>query len=186
MENVDPKVVAHREANKRWKDKDPEAVRRKQREANKRWREKNPEKYKECYTKQNKLQYAKEKEAGFPKHKEYRQRNAAAIKARMKIWCADNREYLNAYKMRNYYKLKYGLTPEGKTAMLEAQGGVCACCGSPSPNHKQGWVVDHCHDTGKVRGILCQPCNLALGKVKDSTNHLRALITYLEKHNADD
>jgi hypothetical protein len=88
--------------------------------------------------------------------------------------------------MRQYYKDKYGLTPEGKVEMLTSQGNRCACCGSDSPNHKQGWVVDHCHTSGRVRGILCQPCNLTLGKVRESVEHLQALIAYLEKHNGND
>lgn len=160
-----------------------EQRRAKQREANKRWRENNPDAYKASYDAQNKRRYEKDKADGFSRQKKYREENAESIDARMKVWRENNRDHLNAYRMREYYKRKYGLTIEGKAALLAAQGGVCACCGSPSPNHKQGWVVDHDHTSGKVRGVLCQPCNLTLGKVSDSIAHLRSLISYLEKHN---
>jgi len=163
---------------------DKEEIRKqKQREANKRWRENNPETYKASYKKQNEIRYEKDKAEGFARQKEYREKNADTIRARMREWAKDNRAHVNAYRMRQHYRNKYGITPEEKSEMLTSQGNCCACCGSDSPNHKQGWVVDHCHTSGKVRGILCQPCNLSLGKVRESVEHLRALIAYLEKHN---
>lgn len=154
----------------------------KQREANKRWRENNPDSYKASYSKQNKVRYERDKEEGFTRQREYRLKNTEKIKIRMREWAKNNRAHLNTYARKQYYQQKYNLTPEQKAEMLTSQGNVCACCGSDSPRHKQGWVVDHCHTSGKVRGILCQPCNLALGKVRESIPHLKALISYLEKH----
>jgi hypothetical protein len=52
----------------------------------------------------------------------------------------------------------------------------CQVCGSTG-----SMVIDHCHDSGVVRGVLCTPCNLALGHVKDSPDTLRALASYLER-----
>lgn len=79
-------------------------------------------------------------------------------------------------------KRYYDITPEEWDAMFEAQGRLCAVCGSPYPGRKNGqWSTDHCHVTKVVRGILCNGCNLALGHVKDDPDRLRMLATYLEE-----
>jgi hypothetical protein len=158
----------------------------KQREANIRWRQNNPEQYKASYKKQNEQRYERDKSEGFARQKAYREKNKDRIKTRMRSWASANRARLNAYRMRQHYKNKYGLTPEEKVELLISQDNRCACCNSDSPNHKQGWVVDHCHSSGKVRGILCQPCNLTLGKVKESKQHLQKLIEYLERHSRNE
>lgn len=70
--------------------------------------------------------------------------------------------------------------------MLEAQGGRCAICGTTGWGGKYGTpVIDHCHRTGKVRGILCQKCNVGLGKFGDTTHLLDAAIRYLNGLPAD-
>lgn len=75
---------------------------------------------------------------------------------------------------------KYGLTPEQYEAMVAAQNNQCAICGGgPRPKgFRLG--VDHCHKTGKVRGLLCLPCNHAMGIFKDDLTRLRAAVAYLE------
>jgi Recombination endonuclease VII len=138
---------------------------------NRAWKEKNPEKAKESH----RLAQLK-----------WRAKNREKVRQNIDAWRRANMAKSNAYRMKEYYKRKYGLTREGKQELLESQGNCCAACGSNSPNHKQGWVVDHCHKSNRVRGILCQPCNLTLGKVKDSPDHLRKLADYLEKHSAND
>lgn len=86
---------------------------------------------------------------------------------------------------RNDYMLKYlyGLTVEEYENMLERQGGVCAICGSGEWGGTKHRVphVDHDHETGKVRGLLCGDCNFGLGKFKDDPDRLRAAISYLER-----
>lgn len=81
-------------------------------------------------------------------------------------------------------KCRYGITLEQKAAIFEGQGCRCACCGTDDPGIK-GWSTDHIHGTKIVRGVLCNSCNLVLGKVKDSVQTLRAMIVYLEKHNGN-
>ncbi len=65
-------------------------------------------------------------------------------------------------------KRKYGLSPDAYDAMLVEQGGRCACCGEPfsgpTKDGKRSVCVDHCHKTGRVRGLLCSGCNVAIGK----------------------
>jgi hypothetical protein len=85
-----------------------------------------------------------------------------------------------AWKLANPEKAKeqdlrqYGLTVAERDEILKSQGGVCAAC------HETGrMVVDHCHKTGKVRGILCDSCNLVLGHAKDNPAKLAALVEYL-------
>ena len=81
----------------------------------------------------------------------------------------------------------YGITLEEFDAMHEAQEGLCAACGQPeSRRTPSGGVaplhVDHDHETGEVRGLLCQRCNFALGYAQEDPLILRGLIAYLEAH----
>jgi hypothetical protein len=75
---------------------------------------------------------------------------------------------------RDYLKRTFGLTPEELDAMIAAQGGVCAICRDGKPEH-----IDHDHETGRVRGVLCGPCNMGLGLFKDDPARLDAAIGYL-------
>lgn len=83
---------------------------------------------------------------------------------------------------------KYGLNRVTRQAMLDAQGG-CLLCSSPvrfgqvaSGRCRDNIaVVDHCHVTGVVRGILCCRCNITLGKVRDDPALLRSMAEYVEK-----
>ncbi len=86
----------------------------------------------------------------------------------------------------NVYRKLFGLTYAQRDAMLASQGGRCANpgCRAIEPAGKGYWHTDHDHKTGKVRGILCHHCNLALGNVKDSPERLRGLIAYLQDHDS--
>lgn len=117
-------------------------------------------------------------------------------------WYLKNKEKLSAQAKRRYqanrdkvltytkirqrpYLLKklYGLTVEQYDAMLASQGGACKVCGSDgeSKDKRRKYLsVDHCHNTGKIRGLLCMKCNADLG-----TFELRreAFTKYLEETN---
>jgi len=73
---------------------------------------------------------------------------------------------------------KYGITPEDFKQMFEAQQGKCAIC-NEEPKTKRGLHVDHDHETGKVRGLLCHGCNVALGSFKEDVTLLNKAIEYL-------
>lgn len=73
---------------------------------------------------------------------------------------------------------RYGLGLGDLAALRETQGGLCAACGDELQGGRLEHV-DHCHTTGRVRGILCLNCNLALGYVQDDPARLQSLIVYL-------
>lgn len=75
---------------------------------------------------------------------------------------------------------QYGLTLADYEAMFEAQGGLCAICVKPESQNKL-LSVDHCHTTGRIRGLLCMHCNTGIGKLGDTPAGLRAALAYLEK-----
>ena len=79
---------------------------------------------------------------------------------------------------RNHIKRTYGITEEDYCNMWNDQEGLCAICGS---DHNKGrrFAIDHCHDTGKVRGLLCDSCNWMLGNAKDNIKTLAKGIEYL-------
>jgi hypothetical protein len=80
-----------------------------------------------------------------------------------------------AARRRIHLKAKYGITPEEFDRMADAQQGLCGICGED----KQ-LVVDHCHDTGRVRGLLCRQCNAAIGQLRDDPALLRHALEWLD------
>lgn len=76
---------------------------------------------------------------------------------------------------------KYGITPADYDRMLDEQGGVCAICRREGSVEMYGrlMAVDHCHDTGRVRGLLCTACNTSIGQMQDDPNRLMAAAAYL-------
>ena len=85
---------------------------------------------------------------------------------------------------RQKYPKKFGITLEQYDEMLATQGGVCAVCKQPEAvAREQALAVDHDHQPGgRVRGLLCNRCNRALGFFRDDPALLRAAADYLEAH----
>lgn len=79
-----------------------------------------------------------------------------------------------------YLRWYYGITLEEYEKMLVYQDGVCAICGGP-PCGSQRLFVDHDHETGVVRGLLCGRCNSMLGLADDSPHRLAEAMAYLTK-----
>lgn len=85
------------------------------------------------------------------------------------------RGYQRTHRLR-----QYGITAEDYDALRVAQDDTCAICGRPDPLSKSGvWHVDHCHSTGRVRGLLCTKCNTGLGLFEDDAARLASAIKYL-------
>jgi hypothetical protein len=89
---------------------------------------------------------------------------------------AHRRERLN-YDL----KTSYGLTVEAYESMLASQGGVCAICGGVSVSGRR-LAVDHDHDTGLVRALLCDTCNASIGFARDDPSLLDRMAQYLRMH----
>lgn len=106
-------------------------------------------------------------------------------KARAKVsnerWLADN----PTWRINRLLKKKYGITYEDYKRMLADQGGKCGLCECDDPSKSNSYTkffaVDHCHETGKVRGLLCFKCNIILGHAKDSPEFLQKAIQYLKR-----
>ena len=79
-----------------------------------------------------------------------------------------------------HLKRSYGITLNEYNQMLMKQNYCCRTCGTTEPGGKHGkFMVDHCHSTSKVRGLLCKSCNIALGEVKDNRQTLMNMLEYL-------
>ncbi|QGZ48111.1 recombination endonuclease VII [Streptomyces sp. QHH-9511] len=76
-----------------------------------------------------------------------------------------------------HLKRSYGITEAERAEMVSFQMGICTICLAAPAVH-----VDHCHETGRVRGVLCFNCNSAIGKLGDDPDTLRRAISYLEGH----
>lgn len=95
---------------------------------------------------------------------------------------AKERRSVGRYKRDKHLLHRYGLTGEDFDAMMDAQGGCCKLCGNPpEPTRRHTTlVVDHCHLTGKVRGLLCNRCNLILGFIEQNPQALENIPDYLK------
>lgn len=116
------------------------------------------------------------------------------IAAYKKAWYRERADRIKADRKTKYHELsleersknsrrdfirKYGITIEIYETMLAGQGGVCRICKRPPGSKRLG--VDHNHATGKVRGVLCQKCNTAIGLADDNADRLRAMASYLDE-----
>ena len=79
------------------------------------------------------------------------------------------------------YRSLYGIGVKEYNQMFIEQGGCCKICNAHQSEMKRGLAVDHCHVTGKIRGLLCSNCNTSLGKFKDDVELLKKAIKYLEE-----
>lgn len=114
----------------------------------------------------------------------YRKRNIEKCRARGASWRARNPEKQRLSKRRARLRKEFGLSLEQFDAMLAAQGGVCAICKQPETRQRSGiktLSIDHCHATGRVRGLLCNRCNRAIGLLQDTAEICDAAAEYLRR-----
>lgn len=89
------------------------------------------------------------------------------------------RAYRSQWQKTNRHRIRlqtYGLTPPQYEQLWNEQGGLCAICKTVEPTN-----IDHCHQTGLVRGLLCGLCNRMLGQAQDNPDRLLAGVAYLSK-----
>lgn len=98
-------------------------------------------------------------------------------KLREAKWKRDNRDKVAVYWRRQWLKKAYNLTIEQYDILLEAQNGRCAICRS-LPEKDRRLAVDHNHETGRVRGLLCSKCNRGLGLFQDDARLLEEARRY--------
>lgn len=124
-----------------------------------------------------------------PSKRVYTAAQKQRISDRQKVYYAENQDVIlakvKARRIANPDKRKsaslkalYGITLEERDALLASQGMVCAICETDTPG-KKDWATDHCHTTGRVRGILCSHCNVMLGYARDNHRTLANAIKYL-------
>lgn len=127
---------------------------------NKKWRIEHTKKYKEYKRKY----WEKNKEVLKKKRQEYKRKNKIAIK----IGKIQHRLKISKNEATRLYNLTIN--------------GVCAICGKPESLSRQSISIDHNHNTGKIRGLLCSKCNTAIGYFGENIKYLQNAIKYLQKH----
>ena len=93
------------------------------------------------------------------------------------IACQQAALYASNYK-------KYGISYEDKVRLMEEQGGLCKICKDPFPDNPRKIHLDHFHEDGTIRGVLCGSCNYGIGCFRDSPERLMAAAQYLMESNA--
>jgi hypothetical protein len=97
------------------------------------------------------------------------------------MWASlDGKKKIQARSRKYELHRLYGLTLEEYEIMLIKQNYSCAACGTSQNSLSRQLDVDHCHTTGKIRGLLCVSCNTALGLLKEDKERAKKLFQYLE------
>jgi hypothetical protein len=110
-----------------------------------------------------------------------RPENAIENRKKATAWNKQNPEKRRVIMQKENYKRRYGLTIEQKQELIDKQNSKCAIC-KDDLKHTHNVCVDHNHETGSVRGILCRKCNLGIGHLQDSITVLKAAIKYLSHY----
>lgn len=105
----------------------------------------------------------------------------------MKHWSKLNEKERKLYREKyknsiynNHLKRNYGITFEDYNSMFNEQKGCCAICGTHQSELKQKLCVDHNHETGEIRKLLCKKCNWVIGLVDENPQTLKIMIKYLQ------
>lgn len=159
--------------------------------------------------KKKKLSKAEQKREAVRRYqREYKRKNAAKLKAKAKAYYEANKErisersaarrrkdheayleYIREYNSRPENKERrkdlllkktYGISLDDYNRMLEEVDHSCQICGKHTDEQTKMLAVDHCHDTGAVRGLLCDNCNRGMGLLKDSIEVLESAVKYLK------
>lgn len=110
-------------------------------------------------------------------YNDYRKKNPDVYrKASLKHW-----HNLSDKKKHSKWIQRYGITADQYTNMFEFQNGKCKICNQECSTGRV-LAVDHCHKTGKVRGLLCTKCNTALGMLNDNIKYFETAIEYLKSY----
>ena len=133
----------------------------------------------------------KDKEFGRQHKREYEKSHRDEANARSRKFYANHRDNVLTYFKDKYAKeqdkyteshrmKRYGISNAEYDEMYSTQDGKCAICGRHQSELSQRLCIDHCHETGFVRGLLCKKCNSAIGLFSDNLKLLQNAIKYLE------
>ena len=141
----------------------------------------------EKYRKNNKNKIREEQKERYKKNKKEilkymrKYNKKPEIKLKNKISCKNyyqkNKKNSKVNNRKNHLKRNYNLTIKEYNKILKKQGGVCAIC--RNKGNGKALSVDHNHQTGKIRGLICSSCNLTLGYAKENVDRLENCIEYL-------
>lgn len=106
--------------------------------------------------------------------KDWRNENRERANAFQRLWRSENPDKVREYGRKSYLQIRYGLTEDDYLKMVSDREGKCDICGEVLE-----LFVDHCHDTGYVRGLLCNLCNFSLGGFREDLNILMNAMRYL-------
>ena len=141
---------------------------------------------KQCRYEGNKVYRLANAEKVSSYRKNYYVEHQEVEKTKMKDYREKKTTSTDARKQQRERRLKkdFGLSLEHYDELLQQQNNVCAICGNPNQT-KGPLAVDHNHNTGKIRELLCIRCNMGLGAVNEDISILTAMIEYLKKHSID-
>jgi hypothetical protein len=107
---------------------------------------------------------------------QYQKKNKEKVNSKNLKWDKDNPD-----KRRDaYYRRTYGITLDEYNNLHLNQSGKCKLCKDVEVLPKSRLGVDHCHDTGRIRGLLCDLCNTALGRLGDSVESIERVLAYVK------
>lgn len=115
---------------------------------------------------------------------DYRCKSCNSIRTK-KMWASPEGKRKMQIRSKKYeLKRNYGITLDEYNSILTKQNNSCAVCSTHKDAFKRDLDVDHCHKTGKVRGLLCVACNTALGLLKEDKERAIKLFQYLENNSS--
>ena len=115
------------------------------------------------------------------RNRRYARLHSERRKLASRTWYHANKDHAKKMQRNSMLVRRYGLTATEWDALFAKQNHSCAVCKTTQPGKLKGWQVDHCHQTGHVRGILCLKCNVGVGLMGDDPLRLRLAADYLER-----
>lgn len=112
------------------------------------------------------------------KHQRYRRKHREKCREYSRNYYHKHKQTWWKYRLQS----AYGITEKDYNKLFEEQCGGCAICGTHQSKLKKALSVDHNHETGQIRGLLCNKCNLLLGNASDNFIILRSAADYLENY----
>jgi hypothetical protein len=108
--------------------------------------------------------------------------NIEKVRKYQALWKSQNPEKMENFSLSSHLRRSYNIDIEGYKRLLSEQDDGCAICGTKKCRTGYRLAIDHDHMTGKIRGLLCQSCNIGIGGLKDDIELLKKALKYLEKH----